>query len=224
MKIKKCMIVCALLALCLCLSSCGGPRADKVTMANQKFKEMQELYNQAAPVVATLDDAAVEAYDKIGKTYRKALNAESTSYDGYDSADLDKLIVDMDTAIVSLKGFASMKPVEKEPPKEDKKTYSIAVVNGTDKTYQSLILKSASGSNDVSVALTSDFVKDASVSVSAQVPQSEVFTVTATDSEGKQITFGGSFYISAVQKITLSADGESYTVKTEGTAAEKKAE
>ena len=220
MKIKRCMIVCAFLALCFCLSSCGGPGADKVTIANQKFKEMQELYNQAAPIVATLDDAAVEAYDKIGTTYRKALNAESTSYDGFDGADMDKLIVDMDAAIVSLRSFASMKPEEKEPPKEDKKTYSIAVVNGTDKTYQSLILKSASGSNDVSVALTADFAKDAS----AQVPQSEVFTVTATDSEGKQIAFSGSFYISAVQKITLTADGEIYTVKTEGAAAEKKSE
>lgn len=216
---KNVLKVGAAVLMSFCLVSCGLP-AEKIQLAESKYAEMKELYDRVAPTVAKLDDASVEVYDKIGKTVRKAISAADTNYDGYDADDLDKLIVEMDTATTSLKSFEGMQPVESPKLEENKKTYAVSLVNGTEKVFTAVTLKSASGSHDIAVALSGDFVKDGAVSLSAQVPESEAFTVLANDSEGKETAFSGKFYLSAVKKITLTLENEAFVAKVESAGAE----
>ncbi len=222
MKRKHCLKGIAAVLVCLILTACGGPSPEKVNMAATKYAELEELFNRVAPIVVALDDASVEIYDAAGETVRTAAQAAENGYDGYDDEALDKLLVDMDTALLSLKSLENMEPVKEEQPKEGEKTYAVSLVNSTEKVFKAVTLKSASGSYDIAVALTGDFVKDGAVSVSAQVPESEAFTVIASDAEGTQITFGGSFYLSAVQKITLTQEEDVFKTVIEANVAEEK--
>ena len=88
------------------LCSCGIS-AEKIAATTIKQQELIKLYDSVAPTVAKLDEASVQMYDEIGKTVRKSINAISNDFDGYDNDDIDKLSIDMDSAILSLRAVMS---------------------------------------------------------------------------------------------------------------------
>lgn len=194
---------------------CGcGISAEKIAATTIKQQELIKLYDSVAPTVAKLDDASVEMYDEIGKTVRKSINAISNDFDGYDNDDIDKLSIDMDSAILSLRSFVGKQPVEIEDNKTGGKSYTISVQNNTGKPLSQVVLKSGSGDYDKKLSVSGVFSAEGIISETLNVPESESYTVTAVDTEGTNISFSGSFYIANADNLILSFENDKYLIST----------
>ncbi|MBR4029944.1 MAG: hypothetical protein IKJ06_00905 [Clostridia bacterium] len=195
------------------LSGCGVS-AEKIAATTIKQQELIKLYDSVAPTVAKLDQASVEMYDEIGKTVRKSINAITNDFDGYDNDDIDKLSIDMDSAILSLRSFVGKQPVEIEDNKTGGKLYTISIQNNTGKPLSQVVLKSGSGEHDKKVSISNIFSAEGIISETLNAPESESYTVTAVDTEGTNISFSGSFYIANADNLILNLENDKYLIST----------
>lgn len=195
------------------LCSCGIS-AEKIAATTIKQQELIKLYDSVAPTVAKLDEASVQMYDEIGKTVRKSINAISNDFDGYDNDDIDKLSIDMDSAILSLRSFVGKQPVEVIENKTGGKLYTVSIKNNTGRPLSQVVLKSGSGEYDKKVSITNVFSAEGIISENITAPESESYTVTAVDTEGTNISFSGSFYIANANNLILSFENDKYLIST----------
>lgn len=194
---------------------CGcGISSEKIANSTIKQQQLVELYNSVAPIVALLDEASVEIYDDIGKTVRKSIRAVSSDFEGYDNDDIDKLSIDMDSAILSLKSFVGKAPVDVEPDEKAGNVFPITVYNKTGRPLSKVALKSGSGSFDTELKTGDVFTAEGMFNAKIEASDSESFTVSAIDTEGNNIAFSGNFYISNVKKVSLAYEEEKYFIET----------
>lgn len=196
------------------LVSCGTS-SDKISMVTMRYQEILGLYDSVAPIVAKLDDAAVENYEKAGKSVRKAKRAIDSKFEEYSNDELDELIVDLDNAKLVLHSFEGREPIKPVLKEENGTVFNVNFINQAGKQFSSILLKSGSGGNDITIEYPNGFAVDGKAQESLQVPESESFSVIGIDENGEQTVFAGSFYISTVSHITLTNDEGKYIITTE---------
>lgn len=200
--------------LCTLLVSCG-PSADRITILTSKYQEAIGLYDSMAPIVAKLDDLSVEKYEEAGATVRKAKRAIDSGFESYDDSETDKLIADLETAMLILRSFEGREPVKPVLKEENGTVFTVNFINHSGKNISSILLKSGSGSNDVKLEYSTGFAHEATIAENIQVPESESFTLTATYDDGEETAFAGTFYLSTVSHVTLTNDEGKYLLTTE---------
>ncbi len=194
---------------------CGcGISSEKIANSTIKQQQLVELYDSVASTVAVLDEASVELYDEIGKTVRKSIRAVSSDFEGYDNDDIDKLSIDMDSAILSLKSFVGKAPVDIEPNEKEDNVFSITVYNKTGRPLSKVMLKSGSGSFDTELKIGNIFTAEGMFNAKIEASDSENFNISAIDTEGNNIAFFGNFYISNVKEISLMYEEGKYFIET----------
>ncbi len=204
-----------LLLMIISILLCGcGISSEKIANSTIKQQQLVELYDSVASTVALLDEASVEMYDDIGKTVRKSIRAVSSDFEGYDNDDIDKLSIDMDSAILSLKSFVGKAPVDMQPDEKTDNVFSITVHNKTGRPLSKVMLKSGSGSFDTELKIGDIFTAEGIFNAKIEASDSENFNVSAIDTEGNNIAFFGNFYISNVKKISLIYEEEKYYIET----------
>ena len=199
-------IISVLMISCLLLSGCGGANGSTISDVTAKFEDLEQAYDEAAPSVAKADDASVKLYEEAGKVYRSAGNAIDAEFDGYSEKDLKNLLRKMDEQIRVLESLTHVpekKTAKKDKEKSKKKTYSMRLQNDTEMPFNTVLLKSGSGDYDLTMALSDVFAPGSELKVALQAPQNEKYTVIVTDTEDKEITFGGTFYLSDKAVIEL---------------------
>ena len=199
-------ILSVLIISCLLLSGCGGAKGSTISDVTAKFEDLEQAYDEAAPSVAKADDASVKLYEEAGKVYRSAGNAIDAEFDGYSEKDLKNLLRKMDEQIRVLESLTHVpekKTAKKDKEKSKKKTYSMRLQNDTEMPFNTVLLKSGSGDYDLTMALSDVFAPGTELKVALQAPQNEKYTVIVTDTEDKEITFGGTFYLSDKAVIEL---------------------
>ena len=204
-------ILISLISIILC--GCGIS-SEKIANTTIKQQQLVELYDSVASTVALLDEASVEMYDEIGKTVRKSIRAVTSDFEGYDNDDLDKLSIDMDSAILSLKSFVGKAPLDTQPDESADNVFSITVYNKTGRPLSKVMLKSGSGNFDTELKIGDIFTAEGIFNAKIKASDSENFNISAIDTEGNNIAFYGNFYISNVKKISLIYQDERYLIET----------
>lgn len=208
-------IISVLMISCLLLSGCGGAKGSTISDVTTKFEALEQAYDEAAPSVAKADDASVKLYEEAGKVYRSAGNAIDAEFDGYSEKDLKNLLRKMDEQIRVLESLTHVpekKTAKKDKEKSKKKTYSMRLQNDTETPFNTVLLKSGSGDYDLTMALSDVFAPGSELKVALQAPQNEKYTVIVTDTEDKEITFGGTFYLSDKAIIELLCEDGKYKI------------
>lgn len=199
-------IISVLIISCLFLSGCGGASGSTISEVTTKFEDLEQAYDEAAPSVAKADDASVKLYEEAGEVYQSAGDAIDAKFDGYSEKNLKSLLNKMDEQIRVLESLTHVpekKTAKKDKEKSKKKTYSMRLQNDTETPFNTVLLKSGSGDYDLTMAISDVFAPGTELKVALQAPQNEKYTVIVTDTLDKEITFGGSFYLSDKAVIEL---------------------